>query len=648
MNRVFLLLFLFSSVSDADSLVGHWKFNEVTPDPCMIYFIGDLSPNAAGIYTYTGQHNSQNYYSDGSRYIFYGKIGKTSYWCNAAELDVFTEYWRRDSTAYGEYTAYLGASGTAVANMLNTDSLWTLADSNWILDGRWGYVCYDPCDSYHYHCLYSANTGSTRILHAYSTDGLTWVEDDANNPVLSGKDVPVGFKEDGTCHMFAREDDGIHHYTSTDWANWTPDAGNPVIPKAGSGWDSSVLDPFGIIKVADPDPNYYFWYNTVGGGPRKSGFACSSDLSNWTKYAGNPVFTGVDANDDIIHPVIFSYDSNYYLTTMHRISPIHERNEYETLLWKCSDPCFLSGERELAKRVTHDYLTGDWKNANVTIDSILTTDVNRNTYPDDTLRAYIVTKDIDGSTFRMGLLSETDIAKALASNVKIIQDSSGKGCFGVTQRAESVLSTSGKINSCLINEGENSVNDYVDLSEGNYNFDISTINFWVKLINSWGGGSEYLFAIYKDATHRAYISNINNGTMYFYCNNGGAFSDYQFNVSDTQLVDYDWNMVTIVSTGNDLCKLYFNAVEVTTGVDFDRDLPATDEGEFFLGAYHGPTGYARGFFDACTVYNTALTKTQILALYNNGCGTELPAERETKTAPRRTGNLPVPLRARYE
>jgi predicted GH43/DUF377 family glycosyl hydrolase len=149
------------------------------------------------------------------------------------------------------------------------------------------------------------------IGYATSSDGITWLKDTVNNPVLqkgspgawddAGVLSPCVIKEDGTYKMWysGRVDDGgignlqIGYATSTNGINWTKSASNPVLPNGTSGdWDSRGVGVCTILAGS----TYMMWYTGYKGYGESEievaiGYASSSDGISWSKSHSNPVLT---------------------------------------------------------------------------------------------------------------------------------------------------------------------------------------------------------------------------------------------------------------------------------------------------------------------------------------------------------------------
>ncbi|MDY6851143.1 MAG: exo-alpha-sialidase [Thermodesulfobacteriota bacterium] len=163
----------------------------------------------------------------------------------------------------------------------------------------------------------NTTTGTHQIGYARSTDGVNWTKE-ANNPVISpGPLAPWDTEvfnpvimhspggDDSTSHKYKAWVTGACqagqwralYYTSPDGVNWTPGHSGPVLDVGPDLWDAEGVSPCSVIKNGS---QYRMWYMGRGGqGANSVGYATSSDGVNWTKYSGNPVFTGVDGRWDI-------------------------------------------------------------------------------------------------------------------------------------------------------------------------------------------------------------------------------------------------------------------------------------------------------------------------------------------------------------
>lgn len=155
-----------------------------------------------------------------------------------------------------------------------------------------------------YEMWFTAWTGdfpNGGIGFAYSNDGLTWTK--SPDPVLrtsfTGWDslfvgVPCVIKEGGSYKMWytgskatTRIPSHIGYATSPDGINWTKHAGNPVF-STGSGWESARVEYPSVIKVTG---GYWMFYTgELAHGIARTGRAFSTDGIIWQRdLVNNPV-----------------------------------------------------------------------------------------------------------------------------------------------------------------------------------------------------------------------------------------------------------------------------------------------------------------------------------------------------------------------
>jgi predicted GH43/DUF377 family glycosyl hydrolase len=146
-----------------------------------------------------------------------------------------------------------------------------------------------------------------RIGLATSIDGLTWTKH-PDNPVLqlgplgwdnSNVFAPCVLWNGSMYEMWYTGHDGsnwrIGHATSPDGINWSKDTKNPVLNASASGWDDfNVHEAW--VKIEGG--LYKMWYSGTDNIGEDIGYATSPDGVNWTKYAGNPVFSATEPCED--------------------------------------------------------------------------------------------------------------------------------------------------------------------------------------------------------------------------------------------------------------------------------------------------------------------------------------------------------------
>ncbi|MCG3211418.1 MAG: hypothetical protein FOGNACKC_05064 [Anaerolineae bacterium] len=183
-----------------------------------------------------------------------------------------------------------------------------------------------------YKMWYVADDGSTssRIGLATSGDGIIWNKS-ANNPVLS---PTAAWEANGISGGSVIYDNGeyklwytgfdssgigrIGYATSPDGINWTKYGGNPVLNVGylGSWEDADVMFP-SVLKRGDI---YHMWYEGNDGSGQSThriGHSTSSNGTNWTKDAANPVLdVGPPGDWDWLNayaPSVIDYNSTFVM-----------------------------------------------------------------------------------------------------------------------------------------------------------------------------------------------------------------------------------------------------------------------------------------------------------------------------------------------
>ena len=276
---------------------------------------------------------------------------------------------------------YLKLTVNGLANGTESPLLTKNSSNPQLLTAQFGSVWYNGVNDWVMH--YSDNTN---ILRATSTDGINWVPDTTNNPILtpaSGKlNRGMYWREGSNHYMF---------YHGTEWAggiasmgmayssdgiSWTKEPTNPVLigPITTIG-SQTQIDANELVKVGN---TYYAIINDISVVPRSSGIATSTDLKTWTKHASNPTFTNGRYCGAII-----KYLTKYYLFIPY--TPEGEVTEGQPLknrfeLYRDDNPTFLSGEREYLGVVMFGGATGAWDDRYLDTPVIVTDNIYKNTY----------------------------------------------------------------------------------------------------------------------------------------------------------------------------------------------------------------------------------------------------------------------------
>jgi predicted GH43/DUF377 family glycosyl hydrolase len=210
------------------------------------------------------------------------------------------------------FTVFLLAS--CLATNIRAQTAWHDHAENPVLQpgasGQWDdYMVANPFVLYDngvYMMWYHGHPGpdtSSALGFANSTDGVNWTKY-SGNPVMSvGSGWESGYihspsvmKEDSVYKMWYSGRQGLGGQTrigfanSTDGVHWVKYEGNPVLDVGTSGsWEDKHVAECIVIKDGGI---YKMWYQgTNSTNTAQIGYATSTDGLNWTKYAGNPVFT---------------------------------------------------------------------------------------------------------------------------------------------------------------------------------------------------------------------------------------------------------------------------------------------------------------------------------------------------------------------
>ncbi len=148
------------------------------------------------------------------------------------------------------------------------------------------------------------NTGSINngIGHAKSVDGINWIKDTLNNPVLTpGPSSWDSYLVSQAAVLFNTSDSLLHmwymgeassngplyigHATSIDGSIWTKDT-NPAL--SPGSWDNYGPNGPSVVLVND---TLHMWYGgfSIGSSLVRIGHATSSDWITWQKDPANPV-----------------------------------------------------------------------------------------------------------------------------------------------------------------------------------------------------------------------------------------------------------------------------------------------------------------------------------------------------------------------
>lgn len=265
-------------------------------------------------------------------------------------------------------------------------------------------------DGFHFQFYYSGTYYDFGANNVYtSSDGVTWSAGTALTFTGGGANdwvLAVAWYESGWKALARKEvsSGGIHYYTSSGdhTGDWT-DQGEVISEEYD--WETAALDPTGVIKVGS---TYYCYYNTAPGGdqrPRQTGVATSTDLATWTKQVANPIFSGYR-----FCPFVIKSGTNYLCFIAHEPAGSantggnHGLSEIE--VWRCASPTFLPGEREfLGVAWGLSETSTDWDACNIDTPCIVTSNIERTTFPASTLQCYYYATDKDGNNAKTGYVT---------------------------------------------------------------------------------------------------------------------------------------------------------------------------------------------------------------------------------------------------
>ena len=288
-------------------------------------------------------------------------------------------YWCTIHNATASLRPYLEIEMSHSIKLINgvKSPLFEKSSENPVLTGRFGSVWYNGVGDYVF--FYSDGTNVNR---AVSTDGLIWTGSaTVMTPNAGVIDVVYIWKET-TWYMLYRSSEwggykSIGLATSVDGITWTKSDSNPIITNADLGdWSTAGIDPWGVIKIGDI---YYLWVNDVGETPRQTGLLTSTDLINWIEHESNPIF----GNGRFCGQPI-KYKGYYYMFINYipypdgtSSTPIYHRLE----LYRDSEPTFLPDSREFLGNILYGGEEGTWEDYYIDTPSIITDNINRDTFP---------------------------------------------------------------------------------------------------------------------------------------------------------------------------------------------------------------------------------------------------------------------------
>lgn len=175
-------------------------------------------------------------------------------------------------------------------------------------------------------------------------------------------------------------------------------------------------------------------------------------------------------------------------------------------------------------------------------------------------------------------------------------------------------------------------NDYISISGFNPNSLIGTgdmsISFWVNFDNP-GGGNEYPFYMGKLTANEDYflvrVLGSTSKIELFCRNNTGTTGDVTIRAAAAASSD-TWYHVVVTRSGT-TGELFINGSSEgsTTDSDFGTEFATSGSG-LSLGSFRGVAGYLSGKLDEFAVWDSALTSSEVSAIYNSGTPINLASD----------------------
>jgi hypothetical protein len=281
----------------------------------------------------------------------------------------------------------------------DSNYFFTKHENNPMIYSLFGTVVYIGENNYR---MYWSNRET--VGYSTSTNGVDWTAY-GGNPVLTPSqgiiDCVNTWLEGETYYMLYRSTEwdltekAIGLATSPDGITWTKYANNPVIDPSDVDWTAPAgirqIDPCGLIKVGS---TYYMWSNNVGVFPRQSGLFTSTDLHTWTEDVNNPIF-----ENGRYCATICKYENYYYLFMPYTPKANYEIGEinHRIELYRDTVPTFHGNSREYLGYVLLGGAEYTWDSRYLDTPTILTTDIERDTYPDNLIRMYYCASGLNQS-----------------------------------------------------------------------------------------------------------------------------------------------------------------------------------------------------------------------------------------------------------
>ena len=180
----------------------------------------------------------------------------------------------------------------------------------------------------------------------------------------------------------------------------------------------------------------------------------------------------------------------------------------------------------------------------------------------------------------------------------------------------------GKINNGLSFDG---VNDYVTLPSNSTNLGTSfTVSAWIYRTSSTA--LQTIYSNIQNSPFDGFLFHISNDRLTVLIRNSGTASSIS---SVSTLAINTWYHVSVVVNSTNLCKGYVNNSEVFSfNPSVNVNYPTTTYptiGAYKYGSTVGDVDlYFPGTIDELSLFNSALSTTQLTELYNSGNGKQYP------------------------
>ena len=280
----------------ANAVVPHWCEN-ITSDNCTkLWFNGTSLPNAAWL--------------NDTYYIYYDSPSVSSASDGTSTFEFFDDFESDNMFDDGYYTDIINTTLPAYGEPT------ALGEADQIDLWYWG-------------------GSGQHMYYANSTNGIYYNDPIELTDVAAGWGRSHVLKHNNTYYMYVVDVDASSHnfrlYTGTNKINFTSQ-GTVLTYNASNAWENNML---GNLFVWVENTNDWYMLYEAKGSEWKIGLATSTDGTNWTRYASNPVIDGTNSgNPELarIGSTILKHNNKYYLYTHEQIG-----TTWEIHRWYSSD-----------------------------------------------------------------------------------------------------------------------------------------------------------------------------------------------------------------------------------------------------------------------------------------------------------------------